>query len=603
MAAEFDQYGNSLELEARQAADREIDRRNAEYGAMYEQALGTLKPPQMGAKYMQGPELSLWQGIEQQQAFGAAQAGRRGFNPFAARGAAQSGAELGSQGYGAAAGIREQQEAYRRKAELALLQQRTAQDFTQAGIETGQTAQKLQQQAFALQTQQQIDANKQAADDRIYEGFASMAADVTGAAGSAAGSLVSDERMKENIMPAGTRADALMELLGSASPTAGMSREDAARYYNTPIGASADDAQMVGEFGSKKTPRRALVYVGNQPRNGGPELERQLLAQADELDDGGPDLERRLIAQADEPDDSREALMAPMRGIAITPSGEGGPDNAIGYGTPVLSPERRRRAEEALGIPQRIDPRAAGQIAREMPRSYGPANASGKAGRDGVTMAPLDVRSQMSPERRRRAEEALGIPQRIDPRAATQIMREMPRSSNFINAGSEADRTGRAVRRADGVIEMPTQILQESAEDALRRREADRRAAIMLESLHGQASADESRAARPAAAKGAELADMMDDHAAQFSKKLGGKIVDNALDNTVPYSFNYRPGMGQQPGEQLGTMAQDLQRNPMTNAMVTPTPNGLAINPAKAVAPLMGMVGRLNQRVKKVEAR
>jgi hypothetical protein len=218
-------------------------------------------------------------------------------------------------------------------------------------------------------------------------------------------------------------------------------------------------------------------------------------------------------------------------------------------------------------------------------------------------MDALEVRSQMSPERRRRAEEALGIPQRIDPRAATQIMREMPRSSNFINAGDEADRASRNQRFANGVIEMPTQILRETAEDALRRREADRRAAIMLESLNGQASADESRAARPAAAKGAELADMMDQYAGQYSKKLGGKIVDNALDNTVPYSFNYRPGVGQQPGEQLGTMAQDLQQSPLTNAMVTPTPRGLAINPAKAVAPLMGMVGRLNQRVKKVERR
>ena len=574
-------------------------RREAEYGSMYEDALGTLKPPQMGAKYMQGPEGKLWQGIEQQQAFGAAQAGRRGFNPFAARGAAQSGAELGSQGYGAAAGIREQQEAYRRKAEAALLQQRTAQDFTQAGIETGQLGSKLSQQDWEDTQKRQLDAEEKA---RI-RAREDAAMETTGQILQGIANVASDERMKENIMPAGSRADALMELLGSASPTAGMSREDAARYYNTPIGASADDAQMVGEFGNKKNPRRALVYVGDQPRNGGPELERQLLAQADELDDGGPDLERRLIAQADEPDDSREALMAPMRGIAITPSGEGGPDNAIGYGTPVLSPERRRRAEEALGIPQRIDPRAAGQIAREMPRSYGPANASGKVGRDGMTMAPLEVRSQMSPERRRRAEEALGIPQRIDPRAAIQIMREMPRSSNFINAGSEADRTGRAVRRADGVIEMPTQILQESAEDALRRREADRRAAIMLESLNGQASADESRAARPAAARGAELADMMDEHAAQFSKKLGGKIVDNALDNTVPYSFNYRPGMGQQPGEQLGVMAQDLQRSPLTNAMVTPTPRGLAINPAKAVGPILTMVGRLGERVKKVERR
>ena len=550
-------------------------RRRDAYGALYDDALGTIVPPVMGEKAMQGPEGQLWQGLQQQQAFAQAQAGRRGYDPSMARGAGQANAELQSQGYGAAAGIREQQAAYARQARLALLQQRGAQDMAQSGIEGQQLGQSYNDYAFKKQAKDYLQAQKDEEDKALQEGALNALGTVVS---TGAKMVTSDERMKENIMPAGSRADALMELLGSASPTAGMSREDAMRYYNSPAGGSADDAQMDGEFGNRKNPRRALVYVGNQPRDGGPELERRLIAQADELDDGGPDLERRLIAQADEPDDSREALMAPMRGLSITPSGEGGPDNAIGYGTPVLSPERRRRAEEALGIPQRIDPRAAGQIAREMPRSYGPANASGKVGRDGMTMAPLEVRSQMSPERRRRAEEALGIPQRIDPRAATQIMREMPRSSNFINA-------------------------QESAEDALRRREADRRAAIMLESLNGQASADESRAARPAAAKGAELADMLDKHAAQFSKKLGGKIVDNALDNTVPYSFNYRPGMGQQPGEQLGTMAQDLQRSPLTNAMVTPTPRGLAINPAKAVGPIVAMVGRLGERVKKVERR
>ena len=550
-------------------------RRRDAYGALYDDALGTIVPPVMGEKAMQGPEGQLWQGLQQQQAFAQAQAGRRGYDPSMARGAGQANAELQSQGYGAAAGIREQQAAYARQARLALLQQRGAQDMAQSGIEGQQLGQSYNDYAFKKQAKDYLQAQKDEEDKALQEGALNALGTVVS---TGAKMVTSDERMKENIMPAGSRADALMELLGSASPTAGMSREDAMRYYNSPAGGSADDAQMDGEFGNRKNPRRALVYVGNQPRDGGPELERRLIAQADELDDGGPDLERRLIAQADEPDDSREALMAPMRGLSITPSGEGGPDNAIGYGTPVLSPERRRRAEEALGIPQRIDPRAAGQIAREMPRSYGPANASGKVGRDGMTMAPLEVRSQMSPERRRRAEEALGIPQRIDPRAATQIMREMPRSSNFINA-------------------------QESAEDALRRREADRRAAIMLESLNGQASADESRAARPAAARGAELADMLDEHAAQFSKKLGGKIVDNALDNTVPYSFNYRPGMGQQPGEQLGTMAQDLQRSPLTNAMVTPTPRGLAINPAKAVGPIVAMVGRLGERVKKVERR
>ena len=42
-------------------------RRRDAYGALYDDALGTIVPPVMGEKAMQGPEGQLWQGLQQQQ--------------------------------------------------------------------------------------------------------------------------------------------------------------------------------------------------------------------------------------------------------------------------------------------------------------------------------------------------------------------------------------------------------------------------------------------------------------------------------------------------------------------------------------------------------
>lgn len=525
--------------------------REQAYGQMYEQALGTLKPPAMGAKYMQGPEGQMWQGIQQQQQFGAAQASRRGFNPFAARGATQAGAEMESQGYGAAQGIRDQQEAFRRQAELAMLQQRTGQDFAQAGIESQQLGQRLEGMNWEAAQRAALQAEQDAQDRRAFEGG-------MGAFGSALNLITSDERMKTNIEDGGLAADALMDSLGSP-----MTREQAIKYYNTPAGASADQVQMVGEFGNRKNPRTAIVYTGDMKSKA---KQNQADYELVSDEDYGAASPQQPVAELMAP------MSMPIRGVAIQSLGEGGPSLAdmpqgvvipsqqLGMNVRGLTPERRARAEEALGITRQIDPRAAQYVAQQMPKS-----SAMIARAPVISDAEYGTVESMQPE----------------------------------DARTAADIAGKPVRLPSGMVQMPTQVIRaETPEEALRRRNAEQLAAYFNE----QAGVLETKASRSSQEKGSELASAMDAYAKDYAKKLGTGGIDQSLDNSLPQSFDYRAGAGA-PGRQLGVMAQDMASAPLTRAMVTPTSQGLALNPAKAVGPLLGMVGRLNQRVSKVEGK
>lgn len=525
--------------------------REQAYGQMYEQALGTLKPPAMGAKYMQGPEGKLWQGIEQQQQFGAAQASRRGFNPFAARGATQAGAEMESQGYGAAQGIRDQQEAFRRQAELGLLQQRTGQDFAQAGIESQQLGQRLEGMNWEAAQRAALQAEQNAQDRRAFEGG-------MGAFGSALNLITSDERMKTNIEDGGPAADALMDSLGSP-----MTRAEAIKYYNTPVGASADQVQMIGEFGNRKNPRTAIVYTGDMKSKAKQNQADYELISDEEYGAASP---QQPVAELMAP------MSMPIRGVAIQSLGEGGPSLAdmpqgvvipsqpLGMSVRGMTPERRQAAEARLGIARQIDPRAAQYVAQQMPKS-----SAIIARAPAISDAEYGTVESMQPE---------------DVRTA-------------------ADIAGKPVRLPSGMVQMPTQVLRpETPEEALRRRDAEQLAAYFNE----QAGVLETKASRSPQEKGNELASAMDAYAKDYAKKLGTGGIDQALNTSLPQSFDYRSGAGT-PGRQLGVMAQDMASAPLTRAMVTPTSQGLALNPAKAVGPLLGMVGRLNQRVNKVEGK
>jgi len=521
---------------AKQAAQDEA------YGQYYEKALGTIKPPAQGAKYMQGPEGQLWQGIAQQQQFGAAQAGRRGFNPFAARGAAQSGAELESQGYGAAQDIRQQQDAFARQAALGLAQQRSEFGMQQAGLDTAQMQQQLQQKLWEQAQQNQLAQEQRARQQQAFEGGLN-------AFQSTLGMLPSDERLKTAIEPGGAVADSMMDALPGGSP---------------------DDVQMIGEFGSKTNPRTAIVYTGNRPAKAVAAPPVAAGEPMPYLTDENFDEEYGAV------DDGQRKLMQPLampiKGVAITDLGEGGPANVMSQGEVIPSSE--------LG---------------------------------------LDVRG-MTPERRAKAEAALGISRPIDPRAQAYVAQAMPKTAAFLAnppisdyeygvatvqpaERTAADIAGRTVLLPTGTYQVPTQtLLPETPEQAYRRRIADRNAKMIGDALNKQSDIFERRANRSAQEKGDELATMMNQHKEDFNKSLGGNIADQALDNTVPYGFNYKDSVGI-PGRRLGVMAQDLAKSPVTRNVVKQTPVGLAIDPTEAVGTLFGLAGRLHQRLGKLEGK
>jgi len=498
------------------------------------------------------------------------------------------------------------------------LQQRTGQDFAQARIESQQLGQRLEGMNWEAAQRAALQAEQDAQDRKAFEGG-------MGAFGSALNLITSDERMKANIEDGGPAADALMDSLGSP-----MSRAEAIKYYNTPAGASAEQVQMVGEFGNRKNPRTAIVYTGDMKSKA-----KQKQADYELMSD-----EDYGVASSQQPvADLMAPMSMPIRGVAIQSLGEGGPSLAdmpqgvvipsqqLGMNVRGLTPERRARAEEALGITRQIDPRAAQYVAQQMPRTSamlagGPSVSDEEYGTVASMqpMQPLGMSVRgMTPERRQAAEARLGITRQIDPRAAEYVAQQMPKSSAMIarapaisdaeygtvesmqpeDVRTAADIAGKPVRLPNGMVQMPTQVLRaETPEEALRRRNAEQ----LAEYFNERAGALETKASRSPQEKGSELASAMDAYAKDYAKNLGTGGIDQALDVLSPKSFDYRAGAGA-PGRQLGVIAQDVARAPLTRAMVTPTSQGLALNPAKAVGAVLGMVGRLNQRVNKVEGK
>jgi len=69
-----------------------------------------------------------------------------------------------------------------------------------------------------------------------------------------------------------------------------------------------------------------------------------------------------------------------------------------------------------------------------------------------------------------------------------------------------------------------------------------------------------------------------------------------------PVSFEYAPQVGQ-PGPKFGVTAQELERTPLGRGMVRETPAGKAIDVGQATGAILGMLGRVNERLRKVEGK
>lgn len=493
-------------------------RRRDAYGALYDDALGTIVPPEMGPKATQGPEGQLWQGLQQQQAFAQSQAGRRGYDPSMARGASQANAELESQGYGAAAGIREQQAAYARKARLALLQQRGAQDMAQSGIEGQQLGQSYSDYAFNQQAKDDLQAKKEADETRTQNAVLGA---VTGVAGVVGKTVMSDERQKKNMKDGGMAADKLMEAL--AMPA---NREAAKRYYNTPAGYA-----------------RKRPLSDDEPAAGDDDEIEQLQRMSDEND-------ADITSPADIKAARLRALTASLNERDRAVAGDA-PNPADVSGKPV------RLADGSYMMPtqQLMAPLS-------MPRRRGDVQLPP----DAITATP----SRYTEAQRAMANEHLGIRRAIDPRAAAIVAKAMPTQFE----GISDDEYGAAPDESQKLAQF----------------------------FNERAAEFEGRARAPEAAKRAEVVRSFDDYAAEAASKLQPKMLNGALDAASPKSFDYRGDVGP-AGRQLGVSAQAMQSNPLTAAMVTPTPRGLGLDTTKAIGPMLGMLGQVGKRLKRVEAR
>ncbi len=93
-----------------------------------------------------------------------------------------------------------------------------------------------------------------------------------------------------------------------------------------------------------------------------------------------------------------------------------------------------------------------------------------------------------------------------------------------------------------------------------------------------------------------------DARAAQLGAELAREndATTRALEG---YRYHYRdPSQpGAAPGPQYGVMAQDLERTPLGRTMVVDTPAGKAIDGRAATGATLGMIGRLGERLSRLE--
>jgi hypothetical protein len=82
----------------------------------------------------------------------------------------------------------------------------------------------------------------------------------------------------------------------------------------------------------------------------------------------------------------------------------------------------------------------------------------------------------------------------------------------------------------------------------------------------------------------------------------GGDDIDAMLDGLVAKTYRYKDEK-HGVGARSGIMAQDLQRSRAGAAVVVPAPDGLALDPNKAISAMLASAARLNQRMRKLESR
>jgi hypothetical protein len=81
-----------------------------------------------------------------------------------------------------------------------------------------------------------------------------------------------------------------------------------------------------------------------------------------------------------------------------------------------------------------------------------------------------------------------------------------------------------------------------------------------------------------------------------------GELVDDLLDQLKPYSYSYKDERWGK-GARAGIMAQDMERSELGRRIVQDTSDGKQLDVNKALSGALASLARLNERLRKVEAR
>lgn len=94
---------------------------------------------------------------------------------------------------------------------------------------------------------------------------------------------------------------------------------------------------------------------------------------------------------------------------------------------------------------------------------------------------------------------------------------------------------------------------------------------------------------------------LLSDKNAKSSPKDGGDDLRGFLDALQAYSYKYKEPQKHGGGEQIGVMAQDLEKHPIGKSLVVDTPEGKMVNYGKSGGVLLASQAALNDRLSELE--
>lgn len=151
-----------------------------------------------------------------------------------------------------------------------------------------------------------------------------------------------------------------------------------------------------------------------------------------------------------------------------------------------------------------------------------------------------------------------------------------------VQRGRENPQVEAGLRAARGVLDLEAELMQRAREQQ-RARLLGREVVLEPETITARAPVE-----------------------AALSMARSPRVADQALNALKPLQFKYREealAAGEPAGRQLGVTTQNMAKSPALRSAVVETPVGQAIDMGDAMYQMIPMLGRLNQRLLKVEGK